>query len=696
MSSTASTAPKPLRVDAAHRADADGVAATKRAHVHELAQQIAQLAKPDCSADDFCRGFLARLVEALAAREAILWQASGVIESRNRDRQSGENSKPLVVCAVGAEGAKPTISPSPRIADLVTEVFADGRPRLIPAGEGRGASDSLLLMAPIAVTGDVRRVVVVAQWPVESAAAQRGYLRFLAQLCRVAADYFTAQRLRQLSERQDSRGEIEGFIATIHRRLDLNMAAMAVVNEARRLARCDRVSLAVCRGRRCAMQATSGVDSVDRRAQQVTRLAALAEAVVATGQPLWFTGSASELAPQIEHALHELLDLVPSRVVAVLPLNAPGDDEASTDADHRARTGQRPWRPIGALIFEQTSGDDARLRTWAPRLAQHSAAALANALDHHSIFLLPVWRRLAKVRERLSGSIPKLLIAIAAVFVVAIALFAIPVDFTVKATGQLRPVERREVFAEVDGVLVEVDVEHGQQVSDGQVLARLRSTDLEYEIAGLIGKKTTAGERMSAIQRAMLDSRQLSPEEQNRLAGELAELREAVAGLDRQITLYRRKEDQLTVRSPRDGQIATWQVRDTMLHRPVVTGQALMTVVDPDGPWEIELYVPERRMGHVLRAARSAETELHVQFALASHPGQRLTGRITEVDTQAEVREGEGSTVLVRVAIDRDSLPDLRDGAQVTARVDCGRRSLAFVLFHDLVETVQSKVLFWF
>jgi hypothetical protein len=48
------------------------------------------------------------------------------------------------------------------------------------------------------------------------------------------------------------------------------------------------------------------------------------------------------------------------------------------------------------------------------------------------------------------------------------------------------------------------------------------------------------------------------------------------------------------------------------------------------------------------------------------------------------------------VAIDRDSLPDLRDGAQVTARVDCGRRSLAFVLFHDLVETVQSKVLFWF
>ncbi len=693
MPSLPSTAPSPQRVDSGHRADADGAVASTRNRIQELAQQIAQLAKSDCLPDAFCQGFLTRLVEALGAREAILWQSSDVGDSGKQGLQSSEVAKPLVVCRASADETKPTISP--RLTELVTEVLADGRPRLIPAGEGRAASDSLLLLAPIVVTGDVRRVVQIAQRPVESAAAQRGYLRFLAQMCHVAADYFTAQRLRQLSEWQGSWGEIEEFIASVHRRLDLNETAMAIVNEGRRLAQCDRVSLAVCRHRRCRIQATSGVDSVDRRAQQVSRLERLAEAIVATGQSLWYAGSASDLAPQIEQALHELLDLVPSRGLAVLPLFAPCDDDAAADADNRSRAGNRVSRPIGALIFEQTSGDDHTLRTWAPRLAQHSAAALSNALDHHSIFLLPLWRRLAKVQERLTGSIPKLLIAIAAVFVVAVALFAIPVDFTVKATGRLRPAERREVFAEVDGVLVDVEVDHGQQVETGQVLARLRSTDLEYEIAGLIGKKTTAQERMSAVQRAMLDGRQLGPDDQNRLAGELAELREAVAGVNRQIALYRRKEEQLTVRSPRDGQVATWQVRDALLHRPVVTGQALMTVVDPDGPWEIELYVPERRMGHVLRASKSSEAELPVQFALASHPGTRLVGRVTEIDTQAEVRDGEGSTVLVRVAIDRDSLPDLRDGAQVTARVECGRRSLGFVLFHDLIETVQSKVLFW-
>ena len=66
------------------------------------------------------------------------------------------------------------------------------------------------------------------------------------------------------------------------------------------------------------------------------------------------------------------------------------------------------------------------------------------------------------------------------------------------------------------------------------------------------------------------------------------------------------------------------------------------------------------------------------------------------IDRTADVRDDSGNTVLVRVAVDKDTLPDLRDGAKVTARVHCGERPLGYVLFHDLIETVQAKVLFWF
>jgi len=73
-----------------------------------------------------------------------------------------------------------------------------------------------------------------------------------------------------------------------------------------------------------------------------------------------------------------------------------------------------------------------------------------------------------------------------------------------------------------------------------------------------------------------------------------------------------------------DGQVVTWGVGDTLLRRPVQRGQILMTVVEPEGDWELELYLPEKRLGHLADALEDAEQELKVIFMLASHPGQKF------------------------------------------------------------------------
>ena len=44
---------------------------------------------------------------------------------------------------------------------------------------------------------------------------------------------------------------------------------------------------------------------------------------------------------------------------------------------------------------------------------------------------------------------------------------------------------------------------------------------------------------------------------------------------------------------------------------------------------------------------------------------------------------------------DKQQLPELRSDTTVTAKVHCGRRSIGYVVFHELLETVQSKILFW-
>jgi hypothetical protein len=123
-------------------------------------------------------------------------------------------------------------------------------------------------------------------------------------------------------------------------------------------------------------------------------------------------------------------------------------------------------------------------------------------------------------------------------------------------------------------------------------------------------------------------------------------------------------------------------------------GQSLLTVVDATAAWQLELHMPQRRMGHISRAAQVSDAPLPVKFMLATHPGEEFAGTIYEINRVADDDGEEGPTVLVRVAIDKTELPDLRPGASVTARVACGTQPLGYVWFHDVWEFVQTQILF--
>jgi multidrug efflux pump subunit AcrA (membrane-fusion protein) len=294
------------------------------------------------------------------------------------------------------------------------------------------------------------------------------------------------------------------------------------------------------------------------------------------------------------------------------------------------------------------------------------------------------------------SALPKTLTLLALLAAGLYALAAVQTDFQIAARGKLQPAERREVFAPLDGVVSAVPVEHGQLVAPGAVLLRLASTDLDLQLAALLGRQTTNQERLTALSRALLDNKggaaRLAPVDENRLSGEMLELRQEAVNIEHELALVRRKQEQLTILAPVRGQVVTWKVRDLLLQRPVIRGQALLKLADPGGPWELELQLPERRLAHV---QRSSDKPLEVSFVLSSHPGQTFRGQVAEIDRVAEFREGEGNTVLVRVAVNKDELPPLHDQTTVTAKLHCGRASLGYAWFCDLIETVESKVLFW-
>jgi hypothetical protein len=123
-----------------------------------------------------------------------------------------------------------------------------------------------------------------------------------------------------------------------------------------------------------------------------------------------------------------------------------------------------------------------------------------------------------------------------------------------------------------------------------------------------------------------------------------------------------------------------------------------LEVADPTSPWELEVTMPESRMGHIARAWSESNGNLKVTFFLALNPGEKLEGKVEEIHRSAEVRGEDGNTVLLRVSLDQDRLREViaepKIDAGATAKVHCGKRPIGYVYLHDLVDFVRAKILF--
>lgn len=655
--------------------------------IRNLVQEISQLAQSELTPDRFYEEFLRRVVQALAAHGGAFWS----VGDAGQLKLEYQINMPTVDLIDNPTTRK-------RHSTLLKNVLASGLPTLVPPKSGStdeedagNPTEFLLVLATVGVDQETRGIIEVFQRPGGGPTTQRGYLRFLVQMSDLVGGFLKSRRLRQLGNRQTLWENLEQFLELVHRSLEVKATSYTLVNESRRLIGCDRVSVTVRRGSKQQVLAVSSLDTLDRRADQVKRLGNLATVVSRMKRTVWYGDESMELPPQVEGPLQGYVDQSHATLLAVVPLfQTPSDPQGDT-------TTAKQGDPIGTLIVEQL--EDNRFhpgfRERVETVARHGGAALANAVEHESLFLLPVWRALGRSRWVIHArNLPKLILSVLGLAAVFFTLWLVPTEFELAAKGRLQPAVRREIFAHDDGVVVEVTARHEQLVQQGEVLARLTNSSLEVEIANLIGRQRATRERIRAVKRSQLDNR-LRREDQERLDGQILELEQVLLSLDRELALLRQKQRRLVIRSPMAGQVVTWNVRQSLEGRPVRMGQALMMVVDAEDRWELELYMPERRMGH-LQAFDSGDDELQVSFVLASHPEQEFTGRVVEVDRIAEVRGEEGNAVRLRVAIEKETLPELRSGTTVTGKVNCGRRSIGYVLFHELTETVQKQLLLWF
>ncbi|MEO1524190.1 MAG: efflux RND transporter periplasmic adaptor subunit [Planctomycetota bacterium] len=665
-----------------------------KAQIRGLVNEIAALAKSGATAEEFYPELLSRVITALAAAGGAIWLLD---DDKQLKLQYQINAEPSVL----ADDTDDAV----RHSRLISRAANAGQSLLVPPYSGTTDGDAegnptryLLVLGALAHDGQKDGLIEVFQRPDTAPETQRGYLRFVEQMCSLAAEWLRSQKLRSLGDRQTLWQQADSFARAAHESLELRETAYVVANEGRRLIGCDRVSVAIKKGSKCKVEAISGQDTIENRSNTVAALNKLSTRVVAAGEPLWHDGATEDLPPQIEEALEDYVDQSYGRNIAVLPLRSPerrlgretegAAGEIDRDDSHRGEV-------IGALIVEQIETDIPQeiFRQRCDLVYEHGTRAIANSQSHTNLFLMPVWRTIGRASWVLRArTLPKTIAIAAAIIAAALGLTFIHKDFNLSAEGTLEPTERRQIFAAVDGEVVDVLVERNSIVAKGDVLVRLRNPEIALQMEELTGQIQSTVAELEKV-RGQIHQEGLDQGDQLAIQGQEFELETKLNSLKKKLQLQEERDAKRTITSPIDGVVTTWDVQDTLRSRPITTGQVLLEIADLSKPYSLKLELPEKRQGHLdwFIEKENVDEQLEVTYILASDPtadSAKATLPIANISKRADSHEEHGAVIEMEAIPNQDDLARLTPspGTSVIAKVRVGRAPSGFVFFHEIYE----------
>lgn len=251
-------------------------------------------------------------------------------------------------------------------------------------------------------------------------------------------------------------------------------------------------------------------------------------------------------------------------------------------------------------------------------------------------------------------------------------LFLIPVRQTVLAPAEVISHNTWVVSSPIDGVIADVWVRPNQPVEKGTPLFTLDETTLRSRADVLTKEVAVAdAELMAATQRAF-DNVQ-SKNELTLLTGHAQQRRAELAAVRAQLQRTR-------VLAPRDG-VAIFSDPNDWLGKPVVTGERIMQIADPEQPaMRIQLPVAD---------AIALEAGASVTLFLTAYPLSPLRGKIQETSYQA--KPSDEGVASYRLLADIEDPPEhARLGLHGTAKLYGQRVVLAYYLLRRPLSALRA------
>ena len=754
-----------------------------KSEIRSLAAEIAQLASAALDTEEFYHGFLPRLCAAMGAKAAAVWRVgtgdpglqlvaghslpSVLLDAAHPAHEplqpppySRESATTDFFDSAERVTSQPT-RPSASHERILLCVIAEGQPILVPPGSVRVEADrphnplsESLIIVPVRIQEEIEFLLEVIQRPSGGPAAQRGYLRFVAQMADLMADYLRRQQLRELTADRARLRRIEGWLTAIAgansgaQRQTLGADALCDLFAA------DRV-IVISNARRCKVTALSGAQSYDPRSEIVLAAEALQRRLLSSGQLFQSTQAdrPGELLPQrllasdrrteaagksttnsVRERLADSSDakesLIPTSPTTASHERAPLEQAAVDALCHGLACRQAVVLPLDSygaqwailayaqessyLRFDAVDGDGEQTQ----RLARSIGGLMVN---HNAATGVIGWLTTVVLGTRWAGrwgtmsSVSRiepraqrtqenrrlLMLWIARLALVGLlaAVACFPVSQQVAATAILQPRHKQMYYAPASAIVTQVMVDEGDAVQSGATLLRLTSHELATQVESLqIELAKTQGdvsEKTSRLNRG----ENLNPLQRDQLEFNLRELDTTLRSLQLQLSDARQREQELSIFARAAGTVATWDLKNRLLNHPVQAGQLLASTYDPDDQWRLLLSIPDHRSGLVSTALQnSAQGAVTVHFSLASHPDRVLEAFATEMAPQVTVQSSDPNSSAARVIKtealidDIAALPLRKDGAIARASIDCGRVPLCWLIFRDAAWAISSRI----
>ena len=660
--------------------------------VRTTVRQLTEMTRSVEDFDQFCSHVLSDIVRITGAHGALLWQVKGDRVPR-LTHHSGRAPHETARAILNNENelhkeALLSVMDSQSSRGLSSDKFA---PDQESADGSNGTADErfLMLMSPVydrkeSCCGTLELVQRGDITP----SAKDGYLRFLTQIAQLFQRWHEHQDLNRLSRSADKWTEKVDFINEVHGTIDTKETAYSIANEARRLLNADRVSVAKWNGRRCKVMAISSQDKFDNRANVVKKLSSVATASVSGDTPFWITGDTEGLAPSVAKKINDYLDESNCRTLAVLPLAKRPDDSPTLEMKKSKR---EKTLKLGAVIIEYFDADVTRdqIAEDCNLIVGQSQLALNNARRHNEIFLAPLWKRLGWLQKFLfRDHFAKTMTGLVALTLLTLAMIFWPIELKMRVDGVMHPQLRQSVYAQTPGVISEILIDENSDVTAGQPLLRMKNVDLSVQINQTESQMATL---RSQIQSAKFQIARGSRDAQENMdaGAQLSLLQEQLGSKLQLQNLLEKKQEALEITSPIGGTIITRDPRRRLSELPVNASQMLLQVSRQDGPWELEIRIPQHKIAYVDEAIRESlendgDGKLRVEFATATNPNETLVGKLVSIsDRTFPDEQGVPHYRGIVSDVDVQPLKKPRPGAGVTVRIFCGKVPLGFYCFYQ-------------